>query len=360
MDVVKQFQIQGEIVECSPYGHGHINDTFLLIMKTGEETQKYILQRMNHTIFPKPYEVMENILNVTSFLKEKIRDYGGEPQRETLNVVLGQDQKPYVVDEKGDYWRIFLFVGDSFCNEKAETPEDLYETGLAFGRFQSQLSDFDATILHETIEKFHDTYNRFLLFEKALEADVCNRAATVQKEIDFVMERKDLTSYFSDLIKTGELPIRVTHNDTKINNILMDNTTKKGICVIDLDTVMPGLAMNDFGDIIRSGASTAAEDEVDLSKVSCDMELFGACAKGFVEGCNGRLTPLEIELLPMGAKMMTFECGIRFLTDYLNGDVYFKTSREHHNLDRCRTQFKLVKDMEDKWEQMTEIVKNAK
>ena len=190
-----------------------------------------------------------------------------------------------------------------------------------------------------------------------VEADVCGRVASVQKEIEFVLAREEIANYFSDMLAKGELPLRVTHNDTKLNNIMMDNETRKGICVIDLDTVMPGLAMNDFGDSIRFGASTAAEDEMDLDKVWCDMGLFEMYTKGFIEGCGGKLTKKEIELLPMGAKTMTFECGMRFLTDYLQGDTYFKIHREHHNLDRCRTQFKLVSDMETKWETMAEIVK---
>jgi len=357
MKIVNQFNVEGVLVECVPYGNGHINDTYLMVMEKDTVLKKYILQKMNKNIFTKPQEVVENIVNVTSFLKTKIDAYGGDSNRETMNVILCKDGNAFAVDEDGEYWRCFVFVEDAFCAEKAESAEDLYETGFAFGRFQSLLSDFDATILHETIERFHDTVNRFEILKEAIEKDICGRAAEVQKEIAFVMERESDTHCFSDLIESGKLPIRVTHNDTKINNIMMDNTTKKGICVIDLDTVMPGVAMNDFGDIIRSGASTGAEDEVDLSKVSCDMELFAACAKGFIDGCAGKLTPLEIELLPMGAKIMTFECGMRFLTDYLSGDTYFKTSRPKHNLDRCRTQFKLVEDMEQKWSQMSELVK---
>lgn len=357
MKIINNFELEGDFVSCTPYGNGHINDTYLVVMEKDHILNKYILQRMNKNIFTKPEEVMENILNVTSFLKRKIEAYGGNYMRETMNVISCKDGRPYAVDENGEYWRCFVFVTEAFCAERAETAEDMYETGYAFGRFQSMLSDFDAIVLHETIERFHDTVNRFEIFKEAVERDVCNRAGEVQEEIAFAMAREADAHCFSELIERGKLPIRVTHNDTKINNIMMDNTTKKGICVIDLDTVMPGVAMNDFGDIIRSGASTGAEDEKDLSKISCDMELFEACAKGFIDGCDGKLTPLEIALLPMGAKIMTFECGIRFLTDYLNGDTYFKISRPEHNLDRCRTQFKLVEDMEQKWAQMSDVVK---
>ena len=228
---------------------------------------------------------------------------------------------------------------------------------MAFGNFQNLLADYPADTLFETIEGFHDTKARFEFFKRAVETDIKSRAAGVKKEIQFVLDHEDVAYCFSNLQAKGEIPIRVTHNDTKLNNIMIDNKTGKAICVIDLDTVMPGLAVNDFGDAIRFGASTGAEDEKDLSKVECSMELFDLFTKGFIEGCNGKLTKREMELLPMGAKVMTFECGMRFLTDYLQGDTYFKIHREEHNLDRCRTQFKLVSDMEKKWDQMHEIVK---
>ena len=232
-----------------------------------------------------------------------------------------------------------------------------YESAAAFGNFQRMLADYPADTLYETIEGFHDTRARFQVFKQAVEKDVCGRADSVRKEIQFVLDHEDVAKVFGELQEKGEIPLRVTHNDTKLNNIMIDNVTRKGICVIDLDTVMPGLAMNDFGDSIRFGASTAAEDERDLSKVSCSMELYETYVKGFLEGCAGSLTPKEVELLPMGAKVMTYECGMRFLTDYLQGDHYFKIHREGHNLDRARTQFKLVEDMEAKWDAMQEIVR---
>jgi Ser/Thr protein kinase RdoA (MazF antagonist) len=238
-----------------------------------------------------------------------------------------------------------------------ENSEDFYQSALAFGNFQRLLADYPAETLHETIKGFHDTKARFEVFKKAVADDVCGRAASVQKEIDFYLAHEELANVFGDMLANGEVPLRVTHNDTKLNNVMIDDATRKGICVIDLDTVMPGLAMNDFGDSIRFGASTAVEDEKDLDKVWCDMELFDAYAKGFIEGCGGKLTAKEIEALPMGAKVMTFECGMRFLTDYLQGDVYFKVHREGHNLDRTRTHIKLIQDMEEKWEVMKAIVK---
>ena len=276
---------------------------------------------------------------------------------ETLNIIPAKDGKPYFVDSKGEYWRSYKFITDAKCCDQVEKPEDFYESALAFGNFQRLLADYPADTLHETIRGFHDTRARFEVFRQAVEKDVCGRADSVQKEIEFVLSHEDVANVFGKIQENGEVPLRVTHNDTKLNNIMIDKATGKGICVIDLDTVMPGLAMNDFGDSIRFGASTAAEDEQDLSKVSCSMELFEIYVKGFLEGCGGSLTPREVELLPMGAKVMTYECGMRFLTDYLEGDHYFKIHREGHNLDRARTQFKLVEDMENKWDTMMEIVR---
>lgn len=236
-------------------------------------------------------------------------------------------------------------------------PEDFYQSGVIFGKFQGMLADYPAETLHETIKGFHDTRARFENFRKAVREDVCGRAALVEEEISFIMAREEMTDKLWNLEKTGKIPLRVTHNDTKLNNVMIDDRTGQGLCVVDLDTVMPGLSVHDFGDSVRFGVSTAAEDEPDLSRVSCDLELFDIYTKGFLEGCQGRLTPQEVELFPMGAKVMTFECGMRFLTDYLEGDHYFKIHRPDHNLDRCRTQLKLVQDMEKKWEIMEQIVR---
>lgn len=356
-EAIESYQFVGELVDVRPYGSGHINDTYLVTLKENDEEKKVILQRMNKSIFTKPVELMENVLGVTSYLRERIIENGGDPERETLNVIPTAEGKPYFVDSEGEYWRAYKFITGATSYDAVETPEDFYQSAVSFGNFQRLLAEYPAETLHETIEGFHDTKARFAVFKKAVEEDVCGRAASVQKEIDFVFAHEDVANVFGDMLAKGELPLRVTHNDTKLNNIMIDDATRKGICVIDLDTVMPGLAMNDFGDSIRFGASTAAEDEQDLSKVSCDMGLFEIYTKGYIEGCGGRLTQKEIEMLPMGAKVMTFECGMRFLTDYLEGDHYFKIHREGHNLDRCRTQFKLVEDMEAKWNTMQEIVK---
>ena len=356
-EAIESYQFAGELVDVRPYGSGHINDTYLVTLKENDSEKKVILQRMNKSIFTKPVELMENVLGVTSYLRERIIENGGDPERETLNVIPTAEGNAYFVDSEGEYWRAYKFITGATSYDAVETPEDFYQSAVSFGNFQRLLAEYPAETLHETIEGFHDTKARFAVFKKAVEEDVCGRAATVQKEIDFVLAHEEVANVFGDMLAKGELPLRVTHNDTKLNNIMIDDATRKGICVIDLDTVMPGLAMNDFGDSIRFGASTAAEDEQDLSKVSCDMGLFEIYTKGYIEGCGGRLTQKEIEMLPMGAKVMTFECGMRFLTDYLEGDHYFKIHREGHNLDRCRTQFKLVEDMEAKWDIMQEIIR---
>ena len=356
-EAIENLCFEGTFVEEMPWGNGHINDTFLAIFENEDKTtRRYILQRMNKNIFKNPVELMENIVGVTSYLRKIIIENGGEPDRETLNVVPAKDGKTYYVDSTGEYWRGYLYVEGATSYDQVEKIEDFYESAVSFGNFQRLLADYPAETLHETIPNFHNTKVRFATFKKAVEEDVMGRAAEVAKEIQFVLDREEIANYFTDLLEANELPLRVTHNDTKLNNIMMDNATGKGICVIDLDTVMPGLAMNDFGDSIRFGASTAAEDEKDLDKVWCDMELFETYARGFITGCGGKLTEKEIKLLPMGAKTMTFECGMRFLTDYLQGDTYFKVHRPGHNLDRCRTQFKLVSDMETKWDVMQEII----
>ena len=359
-EALEGFDIPGRFVECVPCGNGHINDTYMVTFEEEDGLCRYSLQHMNRSVFKDPVSLMNNILHVTAYLKEQICSQGGDPQRETLDFVCTKTGEPYFVDSYGEYWRAYHFVEDAYALEEISNPQDFYESAVAFGHFQRMLADFPADSLTETIAGFHDTKARFVAFEQAVEADVCHRAAEVQKEIQFVRDRYEVACILGDLLAQGKLPLRVTHNDTKSNNVLIDNVTGKGLCVIDLDTVMPGLAVNDFGDSIRFGASTGAEDEKDLSKIWCDLDLYEIYMKGFVEGCGGTLTDMEIECLPVGAKVMTYECGMRFLTDYLAGDTYFKTAYPTHNLDRARTQFKLVWDMEQKWEKMQEIAKKYK
>ncbi len=359
-EAIDGFKLPGELKECIRYGSGHINDTYRLTYETPQGTKRYILQRMSKSIFKKPVELMENVSGVTAWLRKKIIENGGNPERETLTLVKSNDGLPYFVDSTGEYWRVYLFIEGATCYDAVKDDNDFYQSAVAFGHFQRLLADYPAETLHETIKDFHNTPDRLEKFKKAAAEDICGRAASVQKEIDFILEREELTHALYDLQLDGRLPLRVTHNDTKLNNIMIDDETGKAICVIDLDTVMPGLTANDFGDSIRFGASTALEDEQDLSKVSCDLHLFDVYARGFIEGCGGALTDLEIDMLPMGAILMTFENGIRFLTDHLEGDHYFHIHREGHNLDRCRTQLTLVKDMEEKLPQMNEIIQKYK
>ena len=359
-EAIDGFKLPGELKECIRYGSGHINDTYRLTYETPQGTKRYILQRMSKSIFKKPVELMENVSGVTAWLRKKIIENGGDPERETLTLVKSNDGLPYFVDSTGEYWRVYLFIEGATCYDAVKDDNDFYQSAVAFGHFQRLLADYPAETLHETIKDFHNTPDRLEKFKKAVAEDICGRAASVQKEIDFILEREELTHALYDLQLDGRLPLRVTHNDTKLNNIMIDDETGKAICVIDLDTVMPGLTANDFGDSIRFGASTALEDEQDLSKVSCDLHLFDVYTRGFIEGCGGPLTDLEIDMLPMGAILMTFENGIRFLTDHLEGDHYYHIHREGHNLDRCRTQLTLVKDMQEKLPQMNAIIQKYK
>ncbi len=348
-DLITKFAIKGEIVEYTRYGQGHINETYLVTCDSGIN---YILQKINKHIFTQPQQLMENIAATTAYIAERSSD-----PRTSLHLVLTTDGKAYHLDEQGEYWRMYIFVPSSICLQKAESPKDFYYSGLAFGRFQGELANFPAEKLHEPIKDFHNTRARYAQLHAAMEQNYENRMELCRKELEFALAREEEAGTIVDKLASGELPLRVTHNDTKLNNILFDYDTRTPLCVIDLDTIMPGSALYDYGDSIRFGASTASEDEKDLDKVWCDMELFRTYTEGFLEGCNGSLTELEVQMLPVGAKMMTLECGIRFLADYLNGDTYFRTHYEGQNLDRARTQFKLVADMESKWDTMHSIVK---
>ena len=340
-------------INVESYGNGHINDTYLC-----ETRPRFILQRINTNVFKNPDGVMENIYRVTQHLKAKIEAAGGNADRETLTVIPTKDGKIFYKHQNGDCFRVYKFIEGSVSCDVAETPVVLCHAGTAFGRFQKLLSDFPADKLHETIVDFHNTPERVNQLKTAIANNAAGRLDTVKKEIDFALEYSKYASKITDAIKNGEVPVRVTHNDTKLNNILFDEKTGEGLCVIDLDTVMPGSVLYDFGDALRFGASSCAEDETDQAKIWFDLEKFEQFAKGFLAHVGDCLTEKEIELLPLSALLMTYECGIRFLADYLNGDVYFKIHRENHNLDRARNQFKLVSDIESKFDQMKQIVKN--
>jgi len=356
-EVLVAYDFPETLVGVVRYGQGHINDTFCVLCQPKEgDCIRFILQGLSTAAFPHPEELMENFIGITSYLRKAIIADGGDPDRETLSLVNTKDGKPYYVDQNGKVWRLTPFIENTDCFQSA-TPELFEASARSFGRFQYQLRDFPAATLHEPIVNFHNTEDRFAKFLAALEADKLGRAAEVKAEIDFVLARKEDCSVAMKALRDGVLPLRVTHNDTKLNNILIDRATGEGICVIDLDTTMPGLSINDFGDSIRFGANHSKEDEKDLSKVNFDMDLFEAYTRGFIEGSKGSLTQAELDYLPWGARLMTLECGIRFLTDYLDGDNYFRTHYEGQNLDRCRTQFKLVSDMEAQFDDMAAIIK---
>ena len=329
-EILRQFQLKGTPIFCQRFGEGHINETYITTCDTG---LSYILQKINTNTFKDPVGLMENVSAVTSFLAKTSVDPRG-----AMRIINTLDGKPYYADALNQYWRVYDFVPSSVCLQKAESTQEFYNTGLAFGRFQKLLADFPSETLHESIPKFHDTRDRFRQLHEAVENNRSGRLDTCQPELAFALAREKEAGVIVGALESGAMPWRVTHNDTKLNNILLD-----------YDTHEP----------IRFGAATAAEDEQDLSKVSMSLELFEVYTKGFLKGCGGSLTALELEMLPMGAKMMTLECGIRFLADHLNGDVYFRIHRDSHNLDRARTQFKLVADMEAKMDQMAEIVRKC-
>lgn len=350
-DVISQFLPKETIRSCERYGFGHINETYLICTESGK---RYILQKINHKIFQDVEGLMSNIEAVTDYLSKQSAD-----ERSVLRPVRTEKQKSYFKNSDGSYWRVYHFVEDSVCLQKPNTPRDFFESAVAFGTFQQMLKDFPVSMLHETLPDFHNTAKRYRDFRTVLEQDPMDRARFVKKEIEFALEREKEAGILVEMQKKGLLPTRVTHNDTKLNNVMLDAKTGNALCVIDLDTVMPGLSLYDFGDSIRFGASTGAEDEKDLTQIEMDLSLFATYTKGYLSACPD-LTDRELLMLPMGAKLMTLECGVRFLTDYLDGDHYFACHREGHNLDRCRTQFKLVWDMEQKWEQMQRIVSDCK
>ena len=360
-EIIAAFPEYGEVVGYKPITAGHINDTYIVEYKLSDgKCVRYLLQRINTNVFKMPVELMDNVMGVTAHLRKKIEEYGGDPTRETLTVYPAKDGKNYYMTADGDCWRMYNFVEDTFSINELTNAEDFKNAAISFGNFQKLLADYPIETLYETIPNFHNTVSRFADFKKAVEDNLSGRKDEAIPEIEFVLAREKDCGVIVDMLNRGELPVRVTHNDTKLNNILFDNTTKKGLCVVDLDTVMPGSSLYDFGDSIRFGANTAAEDEKDLSKVSLNLEYFKAYVEGYLQSAGESLTDNEIDLLPFSAKLLTFECGIRFLGDFINGDVYFKTEYPEHNLVRARTQFKLVEDIEAKFDEMKAIVAQAK
>ncbi|MCQ2507515.1 MAG: aminoglycoside phosphotransferase family protein [Dorea sp.] len=346
LEIADQFQLDGKPLKGECHGGGHINATYLV---ETDHDHKYILQKVSEAFDISA--LMKNVEAVTRHVAAKTDDPRG-----SMKLVLTKDGKNCYTDESGTY-RVFEFIEDSICLPLPETPEDFYQSAVAFGTFQKELADFPAETLSEPLPNFHNTIDRYRIFKETIAKDPEGRVKEVGPEIQFAMEREEEAGTLQRMRENHELPLRVTHNDTKLNNVMLDRETRKALCVIDLDTVMPGLSVYDFGDSIRFGAATALEDEKDLSKMTIDLDLFRIYTKGFVESCD--LTDAEIKALPLGAKIMTLECGVRFLTDYIDGDHYFRIHRPEHNLDRCRTQFKLVSEIEKHWDEMLAIVEEV-
>ena len=348
-NLVKHFSFEGDFLDAVSYGTGHINETYAARFQQPDgTTRRYILQQINTQIFKAPEKVMRNIQKVTSHLRRKL---GGQ-ERAVVTLVPTTDGESFYVTPSGEFWRAEVFIEGAQTYLTARDSQHYYNAARAFGEFQKYLDDFPIHELHDTIPDFHHTGKRFDAFLRAVERDAVNRTAQVKREIDFVLQRADEATVLTDMVEKGQMPLRVTHNDTKLDNVMIDDVTGEGVCVIDLDTVMPGFAVFDFGDTVRSCANTGLEDEPDLSKVNFDLSVFDRLAHGFLDATREILTPAEIDQLAFGAKLITFEQGIRFLTDYLNGDTYYKIHRPSHNLDRARTQLKLVQKMEQSYDAM--------
>ncbi len=354
-EVIEHYDLGGKLVDFDRICDGNINKTYTLKIENGT---KYLLQMINTNVFKNPDELMQNIVGVTKYMQSVIAENGGDAKREALNVIFTKDGNPYFTASDGTVWRIYDFITNAYTCQIIDNPEVFKNAGKAFGDFMRLLADYHGESLFETIPDFHNTKSRFNNLLNAIENNLSKRKDNVAEEIKFALDREKDASVLVDLLDEGKLPIRVTHNDTKINNIMFDNETNEAICVLDLDTVMPGLSLYDFGDAIRSGASTAAEDEKDLSKVTIDLNLYKKYTEGYLSSAGKSLTELEVEYLPFSAKLLSFECGMRFLTDYLDGDTYFKTEYPEQNLYRCRTQFKLVKDIEEKFDEMKKITED--
>lgn len=355
-DILSNFAINGEFISCEPYGSGLINRTYVAVYNEGGKRVRYIVQRINTNLFKNVDGLMNNIKIVTEFNRAEIVKRGGDPNRESLTLVPTENGGTYFRTEEGDCYRVYVFIENAKGYDVVEKPEHFYESAVAFGKFAMLLDRFDSSKLFEVLPDFHNTVKRFDNFKKSLEADKFNRAKDVKKEIEFALNREKITHTIVDLLASGKMPSRVTHNDTKLNNVLIDTRTDKAVSVIDLDTMMPGSICYDFGDSIRFGCNPCLEDTPETEKVIFNMPLFETYTKGYLSVFGDTITDIERKNLPMGAILMTYECGIRFLTDYLDGDVYFRKTREGQNIDRTRSQFKLVSDMEKRYDEMLSIV----
>lgn len=354
------FQIPGSCLDSRPYGSGHINDTYVVAFSQAGTRVRYIMQRINHLVFRSPEAVMENIVRVTSELQRRLAEARvPDISRRALRVIPASDGRSCAVDGEGNFWRCYAFIESAKTYDVIESGHQAYEAARAFGEFQGMVSELPGGRLHETIPDFHNTRARFEALRAAVSADSHGRLKEVGPEWDFIRAHEAMVDVLLRLHADGEIPERITHNDTKLNNVMIDDTTETGICVIDLDTVMPGLALYDFGDMVRTATSPALEDEKDLSKVRMQMPMFEALVRGYLSGAGGFLVPAEIAHLAFSGKLISLEIGIRFLTDYLSGDTYFKIKRPEHNLDRCRTQLALVKSIEEQEDAMNEFVRRT-
>jgi len=355
--IADAFEIPGFYIDEYPYGNGHINDTFCVVYEINGREVRYIQQRINKNIFKNVPALMDNIGRVTRHQRKKFQEAGKtDLEHRVLTLVPSRCGKDYIIDTEGQYWRTYVFLEGLLMLETVDKPKHAFEAAKAFGEFQRQLADLNNPRLHETIPDFHHTRSRFNTLINAIDADEFNRAKDVQEEINFAIQRENIVDILLNLQTVGELPERVTHNDTKLNNVMVNAETGEGMCVIDLDTVMPGLSLYDFGDMVRTATNTEEEDERDLSKVEMDIKMFQALVEGYMSTAGEILVPKEIEMLPFSGRLITFEIGIRFLTDYLKGDTYFKVHRDGQNIDRCRKQFKMVKSMERQEAAMMQLI----
>ncbi len=359
--ITSHFWVPGDWVSATRFGSGHINDTYKVAVNQAGVKTNFLLQRINHLIFPRPDEMMKNVLLVTDHIKNKLRNAGErQVSRHTLTIIPARDGELCYRDAEGNYWRMYTFIENTSSFNEIGSEDQAYQAAKGFGEFQAYLEDMDASALYEIIKDFHHTPKRLENLKKAIKADAFNRVKLCQPEIDFITKREPAVGKLIDLYQKGLIPLRVTHNDTKINNILFDAQSKESLCVVDMDTVMPGLCLYDFGDMVRTATCEAPEDEKDLSKVVFRLSFFHALVKGFLEAVGHSLTPTEIENLPFSGRLITLTIGIRFLTDFLEGDHYFKTRYPDHNLHRCRTQLKLVENMENVDKEMQAIVNEIK
>ncbi len=351
--ISRQFQIYGEIQHAETFKIGHINETYSATYDQGGNRVRYIHQKINKTVFKEPPAVMKNLVRVTAHIRNKLEaQKAADITRRSLIVIPTRDGQSYYFNGDGEYWRTFVFVEGVQTFEAVQTPKQACEAGRAFGEFQAHLADLAGERLLETIPDFHNTVKRFKALQEAIEKDHYNRCKDAKQEIEFALKREPMVGVIVEAMAKGRIPERITHNDTKFNNVMLDMKSGAAMCVVDLDTVMPGCALYDFGDMVRTTTSPTLEDEKDLSKVRMQMPMFKKLVEGYLSQAGSFLTKPERALIAFSGKLITFEIGIRFLTDFLRGDTYFRIHRPGHNLDRCRTQFKLVESIERQEEAM--------